>query len=170
MYFIIVCGDNMSEVSFEHINVCEQPKVFYEFIKGYLDPLLPQISNLSNFASIVKLFFEDVNWAGFYLYDGKKLILGPFQGNPACVEIHLGSGVCGTSAKKKETVVVKDVHLFPGHIACDSASQSEIVVPIIVHGELFGVLDLDSPIKSRFHEIDREILESAVNLLVDILS
>lgn len=140
-----------------------------ENLRGYLDRSLPKISNLANMSAILKHFLPDVSWAGFYLFDGEKLILGPFQGLPACTQIAIGKGVCGTAAQTRTTVLVEDVEKFPGHIACDAASRSEIVVPIILNGALIGVLDLDSPIRSRFQNSDRELLEKAVDVLVDIL-
>ncbi|MDF2649759.1 MAG: histidine kinase, partial [Paenibacillus sp.] len=128
-----------------------------------------RIANLANAAALLGQFLSDVNWVGFYLLDEtrdkKELVLGPFQGLPACVRIPLGKGVCGTSAERRETVLVPDVHAFPGHIACDAASQSEIVVPILVGNELIGVLDIDSPIKSRFDDIDQQYLEQFVQKL-----
>ncbi|MFC5450782.1 GAF domain-containing protein [Paenibacillus aestuarii] len=126
-----------------------------------------RIANLSNAAALLQQFLEHINWVGFYLLDEeeKGLVLGPFQGLPACVRIPLGKGVCGTSAQAKETVRVADVHEFPGHIACDAASQSEIVVPIVKNGELLGVLDIDSPIKNRFDETDQQYLEKFVQAL-----
>lgn len=117
------------------------------------------ISNLANASALLYQTLPDLNWAGFYLYEHEKLILGPFQGKTACIEIPIGKGVCGTAAQKGETVVVEDVHAFPGHIACDSASESEIVIPLYVRGALFGVLDIDSPVLARFSEADREGLE-----------
>lgn len=107
----------------------------------------------------------DINWAGFYLYKGGELILGPFQGKPACVRIALGKGVCGTAAKTRKIQVVEDVNEFPGHIACDAASQSEIVIPIIKNDKLIGVLDIDSPVKARLDKQDSEGLSSFVNIL-----
>ena len=127
------------------------------------------ITALSNLSAFLNYFLDDVNWVGFYLYDGAKLVLGPFQGLPACTEIKLGSGVCGNSAKEQVTYVVEDVASFPGHIACDSNSSSEIVVPIIVNNELFGVLDIDSPVKNRFDQIDKHYLEKVIDKLVDIV-
>lgn len=124
-----------------------------------------RIANLSNAAALLNLFLQEINWVGFYLYEEDQLILGPFQGLPACVRIPLGKGVCGTSAAQRETVRVEDVHLFPGHIACDAASESEIVIPIIKNDELLGVLDIDSPIKNRFDEVDQYYLERFVQVL-----
>ncbi|KZE44142.1 histidine kinase [Brevibacillus parabrevis] len=128
-----------------------------------------QVANLANAAALLNQFFEEVNWVGFYLNDGNELVLGPFQGLPACVRIPFGKGVCGTAAQKLETVRVEDVHLFPGHIACDAASESEIVVPIVKDGQLLGVLDIDSPRKNRFDEIDQACLEKFVQALVRFL-
>ncbi|MFD0694583.1 GAF domain-containing protein [Paenibacillus sp. GCM10027628] len=126
-----------------------------------------RIANLANAAALLQQFLGEINWVGFYLLDEseKGLVLGPFQGLPACVRIPLGKGVCGTSAQNRETVRVPDVHEFPGHIACDAASQSEIVVPILKGSELLGVLDIDSPIKNRFDEIDQRYLEQFVEVL-----
>lgn len=128
-----------------------------------------QIANLANASSLLNQFLEDINWVGFYLYDGKELVLGPFQGLPACVRIPIGKGVCGYSAKERKTARVADVHQFPGHIACDAASKSEIVVPIIKGDELIGVLDIDSPIENRFDETDQKYLELLVTELVKSL-
>jgi L-methionine (R)-S-oxide reductase len=128
------------------------------------------IANLSNASSLLNQFLDRINWVGFYLVDGdSELVLGPFQGLPACVRIPFGKGVCGTSAAKLETVRVEDVHLFPGHIACDAASQSEIVVPLIKDGKLIGVLDIDSPEKNRFDALDQEKLEEFAAVLVKFL-
>lgn len=127
------------------------------------------IANLSNASALLNQFLDRVNWVGFYLMEDGELVLGPFQGLPACVRIALGKGVCGTSASKKETVRVEDVHLFPGHIACDAASQSEIVIPIVKDGNLLGVLDIDSPEKNRFDEIDQQKLEEFVEVLVQYI-
>lgn len=124
------------------------------------------LANLSNASALIWLMIEDINWAGFYLMKNGKLVLGPFQGKPACINIELGKGVCGTAAQNRETQLVKDVHDFPGHIACDSASQSEVVVPIIVDGEVIGVLDIDSPDINRFDEEDRAGFERFVATLV----
>jgi L-methionine (R)-S-oxide reductase len=118
-----------------------------------------RIANAANLAALIWHTLPDLNWAGFYLYDGRELVLGPFQGKPACIRIAIGKGVCGSAAIKRETVIVSDVHAFPGHIACDSASNSEIVVPLLHGGELIGVLDLDSPKLNRFEEEDRVGLE-----------
>lgn len=110
----------------------------------------PAVTALANAAAFIWASLDKINWAGFYLFDGEKLVLGPFMGKPACTVIAMGKGVCGTAAAKRETIVVDDVHAFPGHIACDDASQSEIVVPLIAGDRLLGVLDIDAPIQSRF--------------------
>ncbi|WP_080844420.1 GAF domain-containing protein [Cytobacillus gottheilii] len=123
-------------------------------------------ANLSNASALLNQFLDRVNWVGFYVLEEGELVLGPFQGLPACVRIPLGKGVCGSSAQEQKTYRVEDVHQFPGHIACDAASQSEIVVPLIKNGELLGVLDIDSPEKNRFDEIDQSKLEQFVQELV----
>ena len=124
-----------------------------------------EITSLSNMAALIFNSLPEVSWAGFYLLKDGKLVLGPFQGKIACTEIQIGKGVCGTTAQKKETIIVKDVHKFPGHIACDSESNSEIVVPIFNKGELYGVLDLDSKKLERFDENDKILLEKLVKVL-----
>ena len=124
------------------------------------------IANAANFSSVLYHFLPDLNWAGLYLHKGGELVLGPFQGQPACVRIAIGKGVCGTAAEQRQTILVDNVHEFPGHIACDSASNSEIVVPLIRDGELLGVLDIDSPKKARFTPED----EAGCVRLAEILS
>ena len=142
----------------------------YQLVTKQLSSLLEGesnvIANLSNTSALLYQFLTDVNWVGFYLLESDELVLGPFQGLPACVRIPLGRGVCGTAAQKMETIRVDDVHLFPGHIACDAASQSEIVIPIIKNDQLIGVLDIDSPVKSRFDEMDQDFLEQFVMTMV----
>ena len=129
-----------------------------------------RISNLSNASALLWQTMPEINWVGFYkLMDG-KLILGPFQGKPACIEIPVGRGVCGTAAQRAETVRVNDVHAFPGHIACDSASNSEIVLPIFSGGTLWGVLDIDSPSLNRFTEADEKGLKEITALLDQMIS
>ena len=127
------------------------------------------IANAANMASLIYHTLPDVNWAGFYLLKEGELVLGPFHGKPACVRIAIGKGVCGTAAQRRESVLVPDVEAFPGHIACDSASRSELVVPIVKNGELFGVLDLDSPSLDRFDEQDRAGCETLVRIFVEAL-
>lgn len=127
------------------------------------------ITILSNTAALLWDSLEDINWAGFYLVRGGRLELGPFQGKPACTVIEIGKGVCGTAVAQDRTQLVKNVHEFPGHIACDSASNSEIVVPMHAGGNIFGVLDIDSPILARFDEEDKAGLEAFVRILESIL-
>lgn len=127
------------------------------------------IANLSNASALLNQFLDRTNWVGFYLMEDGELVLGPFQGLPACVRIPVGRGVCGTAASRQETQRIADVHAFPGHIACDAASQSEIVIPIVKDGTLLGVLDIDSPEKDRFDEIDEKMLEAFVKELVKFL-
>jgi len=138
--------------------------VFYQMLCEQLDQLLGEernfTANAANTAALLYQLLPDVNWVGFYILDGKDLVLGPFQGKPACARIALGKGVCGTAAIEHRTIVVPDVNRFEGHIACDTASQSEIVVPLLNWGKLIGVLDIDSASLNRFDEEDREGLES----------
>lgn len=126
------------------------------------------LANLANFSSLVINEIPGLNWAGFYLikYIPEELVLGPFQGNPACIRIRLGRGVCGTAAKENRTLIVDDVDQFPGHIVCDSNSKSEIVVPIFIEGRVRGVLDVDAPTLARFDKITAETIEKAVKILV----
>jgi L-methionine (R)-S-oxide reductase len=126
-----------------------------------------RIANAANMAALIYHGLSDLNWAGFYFRRRAELVLGPFQGRPACVRIPLGKGVCGTAASWGVTILVPDVHDFPGHIACDPASRSELVVPLIDDGHLWGVLDLDSPLIGRFDEVDQEGCERLVALFVD---
>ena len=125
------------------------------------------VANAANMAALIYHELPDLNWAGFYFRRREELVLGPFQGKPACVRIPLGSGVCGTAAARGETIMVGDVHDFPGHIACDPASRSELVVPLIEAGQVSGVLDLDSPLPARFDAADREGCERLVAVFVD---
>ncbi len=127
------------------------------------------VANAANTAALIWNALPDLNWSGFYLYKSGELVLGPFQGKPACVRIAIGKGVCGTAAQRRETVLVDDVHAFPGHIACDSASNSEIVIPLVRGAELLGVLDLDSPKLARFKEVDARGLERLARIFVDSL-
>ncbi|AMH43245.1 MULTISPECIES: GAF domain-containing protein [Burkholderiaceae] len=128
-----------------------------------------RIANAANFSALVYHTLSDLNWSGFYFFDGAELVVGPFQGKPACVRIALGKGVCGTAAQTRETQVVRDVHEFPGHIACDSASQSEIVVPLIAKdGTLVGVWDVDSPIVNRFDADDAQGMEALCSVFMEL--
>ena len=128
-----------------------------------------EIANLSNASALLWENLPDINWAGFYKMEGGILVLYPFQGKPACIRIPVGRGVCGTAVAKNEVQLVYDVHQFPGHIACDSASNSEIVLPIHVNGEIWGVLDIDSPFIGRFTEEDRIGLQKFVDVLEAVL-
>ncbi|HKP47371.1 MAG TPA: GAF domain-containing protein [Pyrinomonadaceae bacterium] len=142
----------------------------YEQVAAQLRSLLEGehdlIANAANCAALVYQSLEDINWAGFYLYKERQLVLGPFQGKPACIRINIGDGVCGTAAQLRQTIVVDNVHEFPGHIACDSASNSEIVVPLIQNESLIGVLDIDSPSLSRFDEDDARGLNQLGQIFV----
>jgi L-methionine (R)-S-oxide reductase len=124
------------------------------------------LANAANLSALLYHSLPDLNWAGFYLLRAGELVLGPFQGKVACVRIPLGQGVCGTAAQRGETIVVPDVHAFPGHIACDAASRSEIVLPLLKHGQLWGVLDLDSPEPGRFDEADAAGLQALVDIFL----
>lgn len=141
----------------------------YEMLIAQTDALtngVPhRIANLANVSALIFETLEDLNWAGFYLLEGETLVLGPFQGKPACIEIPISRGVCGAAVREDRAQLVADVHTFAGHIACDSASRSELVVPLHVNGEIFGVLDLDSPSLSRFTEADREGMERLARVL-----
>lgn len=160
----------------------EQPKInknlndeeIYKEVLTSLTHLInenePLISSLSNITALLKDSFSKISWVGFYLAKGNKLFLGPFQGKVACTQIEFGKGVCGTSALKKETIIVNNVHDFPGHIACDSLSNSEIVVPLINENKVVGVLDLDSYSFSAFNNIDKYYLEELNNFIVNKFS
>ena len=141
----------------------------YRQLNAQLDALtgpVPHfIANLANASALLFQTMEDLNWAGFYLMEDGKLVLGPFQGKTACIEIAVGKGVCGAAVAQQQTMLVKDVHQFPGHIACDCASNSEIVVPIWKNGQIVGVLDMDSPSLNRFTEEDQAGLEAFVRIL-----
>ncbi|MCR5309002.1 MAG: GAF domain-containing protein [Bacilli bacterium] len=151
--FIIYLGKQMS-----YLTIKNQVKELIESTDNL-------ISDLSNVSSLLFNSLKDVSWVGFYIYSNEKLLLGPFMGKPACTEIEVGKGVCGTAFVKKETVIVKNVHDFVGHIACDSASNSEIVVPIFVGNKVVGVLDLDSTSLNRFDEEDKVGLEGIVKVV-----
>ena len=141
----------------------------YEMVLGQLRALIEGetdvIANLANASALLYQFLDEVNWVGFYLWKENELVLGPFQGLPACIRIPNGKGVCGTAVTEKETILVENVHAFPGHIACDAKSQSEIVIPIIIDDNVFGVLDIDSPILNRFDTTDQTYLEKFVDIL-----
>jgi L-methionine (R)-S-oxide reductase len=142
----------------------------YQELVAELDALLAGegdvVANLANTAAVIYHGLPDLNWAGFYLLREKTLVLGPFQGKPACVRIEVGKGVCGAAAEQRLSVLVTDVHAFPGHIACDAASESELVVPLIRNGGVIGVLDLDSPVPARFDARDQAGCEALVAVLL----
>ena len=146
----------------------------YEELTTQLEALITgidyDITILSNASALLNEYLENINWVGFYLLKDNVLKLGPFQGKVACMMIPLNKGVCGYCATTKDTIVVKDVHEFKGHIACDSRSKSEICVPIIINNELYGLLDIDSPITNRFDELDKEYLEKACKIIENSLS
>lgn len=129
-----------------------------------------RIANAANLAALAYHALPDVNWAGFYFFDGRELVLGPFQGKPACVRIALDRGVCGAAASQRQTQLVPDVFAFPGHIACDAASRSEVVVPLARNGELIGVWDVDSPEPGRFDEDDRQGMQALCAVYLDSLA
>ncbi|HED05710.1 MAG TPA: GAF domain-containing protein [Ignavibacteria bacterium] len=143
-----------------------QYKLFIKQIKSLLNKNDNYLSNLSNLTAAFKQSFDKISWVGFYIFDGKKLYLGPFQGKAACTEIDIGKGACGTAAQKRETVIVPNVNEFPDHISCDADSRSEIVIPLIKNKEPFGVLDIDSTFYSSFNEIDKFYLEEIANFLM----
>jgi len=135
-------------------------------LSGLLDGEPDLIANAANTAALLYHSLPDVNWVGFYFLKGGELVLGPFQGKPACVRIAIGKGVCGAAAERQQSIVVPDVDAFPGHIACDAASRSELVVPLLENGTVIGVLDLDSPIHRRFDEDDRAAFEDLAAIYV----
>ncbi len=139
-------------------------------LKFLLEDVSDNIANYSNTSALINFYLKDINWVGFYLVKEDHLILGPFQGVPACTKITIGQGVCGTAASSLKTQVVKNVDKFPGHITCDSASKSEIVIPIVINEKLIGVLDVDSPVLNRFSEIDAMNLEKIIKLLISYIS
>ena len=156
-----------------HLTITQQTSKtdLYDQLAAQLSSLLAGecdlIANAANFASVIFHALPDLNWAGFYFLKSDELVLGPFQGQPACVRIPVGQGVCGTAAAKRVTTIVPNVHEFPGHIACDSASNSEIVVPLLKDERLIGVVDLDSPIFGRFDEEDAIGLNGLVSILIE---
>lgn len=147
----------------------EDKNIFYKIMLVRLEGLLSSetdwLANVSNAAALLYSNLENINWAGFYFIKKEELVLGPFQGKTACTRIKQGKGVCGTAAAEMKTQLVPDVHLFPGHIACDSASNSEVVVPIIKDGKVYGVLDIDSPETNRFDGLDAKYLQLFVDKL-----
>jgi GAF domain-containing protein len=158
----------MSTANTPRIPYTDKNKFYKELINeasGLLES--DWLMNLANISALLKQHLPDTNWIGFYLNRNNELLLGPFQGLPACTRIPLGKGVCGTSAQTQKSILVDDVDLFPGHITCDSASRSELVIPIIKDQKVIGVLDIDSPSLKRFDELDRVNLERIVDILVE---
>ena len=152
------------------VTATDKPSLYEELavqVRGLLHGERDLIANAANFSSLLYHALTDVNWVGFYFLKDGELVVGPFQGKPACVRIALGKGVCGTAAVKRETLVVPDVNKFPGHIFCDGASLSEIVLPLVKNNKLLGVLDVDSPKLSRFDQEDRAGLERLVAIFLD---
>ena len=147
----------------------EDREEFYDLVKlqvmGLTEDVPHFIANMSNISALLNDALQEINWVGFYFMKNGKLVLGPFQGKPACIEIEVGRGVCGTAVKEDQIQLVKDVHEFPGHIACDSASNSEIVIPMHINGEIFGVLDIDSPCVGRFTEADAKGLTEIIETI-----
>lgn len=142
----------------------EQYKLMNAQLEALIQDVPHRIANMANASALLYSTLEDLNWAGFYLMENGILVLGPFQGKTACIEIRVGKGVCGTAVERDEIMLVEDVHQFPGHIACDTASNSEIVLPIHANGEIVGVLDIDSPSLARFDEEDRAGLAEFVRI------
>jgi L-methionine (R)-S-oxide reductase len=160
----------MFKVSEQSKSLANKPE-FYRALQTDLSSILAGerdfIANLANTSAMLFHSLPHLNWAGFYLLKGNELVLGPFQGKPACIRIAIGRGVCGSAAQRRQTIVVMDVHAFPGHIACDDASRSEIVVPLIKGDRLIGVTDLDSPVLGRFDDQDARGLETIAQLLLE---
>ena len=148
-------------------SVQKQYEKFSIIIKDLLNKNDNKLSNLSNFTAALKQTFDKINWVGFYLFDGEKLYLGPFQGKVACTQIELGKGVCGSAASSLKTIIVPDVNKFSGHIVCDSDSKSEIVIPLIKNDKLLGVLDIDSASLNAFDETEKKYLEYICNFLTE---
>ncbi len=147
----------------------EQYAQLLEQARGLLYGEHDRIANAANLSALVYHSLPDLNWVGFYFYDGTELVVGPFQGLPACVRIPLHKGVCGAAASTRQTQRIEDVHAFPGHIACDAASRSELVVPLVRNGELLGVFDLDSPLSGRFDADDQQGLEAIAQAWIEAL-
>lgn len=157
-----------TRISFDTKNKNELYALIRAQLRALTEGIPHRIANLSNASALLMEALPDINWAGFYLLEGSTLVLGPFQGRTACIEIPVGRGVCGTAVAENKAQLVPDVHLFPGHIACDSASRSEIVIPLHANGSTVGVLDIDSPFESRFTEEDLDGLMTLVPILESI--
>jgi len=164
---------NTTMFTFDTLDARDKP-AFYRDLLAQTRALLhdehDRIANAANFSALAYGALPDINWAGFYFYDGTELVLGPFQGKPACVRIALTQGVCGAAARERATQVVADVHAFPGHIACDAASRSEIVVPLVQGDALIGVWDVDSPTPGRFDDQDRAGMEALCAVFIASLA
>ena len=156
-------------MSYSSLTYSEDIKEFYDTLKlqvfGLTSDVPHFIANMSNISAVLNDALTQINWVGFYFMEDGRLVLGTFQGKPACIEIEVGRGVCGTAVAKDEIQLVEDVHAFPGHIACDSASNSEIVIPMHANGQIVGVLDIDSPVLCRFTEEDKEGLATIVQMI-----
>lgn len=151
---------------FEALSPKEKLENMVLMVKGLLeDQEEPDLTKLCNVVATINAFLDQINWCGFYIMKEGVLVLGPFQGMPACTRIEIGKGVCGTAAQRRETIIVHDVHQFPGHIACDASSNSEIVIPILKDEKVQGVLDIDSMIFSRFSALEKDYLEQLVQVL-----
>jgi L-methionine (R)-S-oxide reductase len=144
----------------------DQYELLRSQMNGLIEANVPITTNLANFVALLGFSLPEINWVGVYLTEGDTLYLGPFQGLPACTTIAIGKGVCGTAAATRVTMNVKDVHQFDGHIACDSASNSELVIPLIKEGQLIGVLDIDSPVFDRFQPLDQQYLEEITQAML----
>lgn len=142
-------------------------KLLGKKLKSLIGSEYNAVANMANFSALLFNGLDKINWLGFYILKDNQLVLGPFQGKPACIRIEIGKGVCGTSALKKETLIVGDVCKFPGHIVCDPCSRSEIVIPVISGGKLVSVLDIDSPVLNRFDDTDKKYLTKLVDILVE---
>jgi GAF domain-containing protein len=147
----------------------ENLSLMADAVKSVLDGETDVIAGLAQVSALIKFYLENINWAGFYILKGKELVLGPFQGLPACSRIGEGKGVCGKAVLEKKTIVAADVHTFPGHIACDSASASEIVIPLFKGGQIFGVLDIDSPVLNRFSDNEADCLTQTGSIINEFL-
>ncbi|MFD2673473.1 GAF domain-containing protein [Marinicrinis sediminis] len=161
----------MFQASKLNVQTAEDYAMLNKQLEALLDGEQNAIANLANSSALLMQALSDINWAGFYLWEthSSQLVLGPFQGLPACVRIDSGKGVCGTAFERRQTMRVANVHQFPGHIACDAASQSEIVIPLVREGQAIGVLDIDSPSVNRFSEVDQAGLEAFVQTLMPFL-
>jgi len=152
-------------VLYENLPFEEKYKAFLEELEGYLSQETDPIANLANGSAFIYTFFQNINWSGFYLLKHNQLVLGPFCGMPATTRIDIGNGVCGAAVERKETIIVGNVCEFPGHIACDVRSKSEVVIPLIRDNKIYGVLDIDSAVFDRFSDKEVEILEKAVDII-----